>query len=124
MKIIIISAVALIIGLVLFAIWKKRHLTAKARQCAKEVQVFHNKLQELTAPTHFFTDEEVQQFKQEFAPLLKTVQKLYDSLFISNQFLNSLGLKDFIDERRLVNHLQYKNNQLFNSSKKQENDKR
>ena len=111
-------AVGLIAVLVLYAIWKKQQLTSKARKCAKEVQVFHDKLQQLTAPTHFFTDEEVQQFKNEFAPLLKNVQKLYDNMFISNQFLNSLGLKEFIDERRMVNHLQYKNNQLFNSSKK------
>ena len=120
MEIIIILTVALIVALVLFAIWKKRHLTAKARQCAKEAQVFHDKLQHLTAPSHFFTDEEVKQFKQEFAPLLKDVQKLYASLFISNVFLNSLGLKDFIDERRIINHLQLKNNQLFKSSKTQD----
>lgn len=116
MTIFIIVLAVIIVLLALFAYRKKQRLEAKARQCAKEAQVFHEKLQKLTDPSHFFTDEEVVQFKDEFAPLLKNVQKLYDSMFISSVFLNNLGLKDFIDERRVVNHLQYKNNQLYKSA--------
>ena len=116
MTIFIIVLAVIIVLLALLAYRKKQRLEAKARQCAKEAQVFHEKLQKLTDPSHFFTDEEVVQFKDEFAPLLKNVQKLYDSMFISSVFLNNLGLKDFIDERRVVNHLQYKNNQLYKSA--------
>ena len=117
---IVILAVTVVI-LTLLAYRKKRQLEATAQQCAKGVQEFHEKLQKLTDPSHFFTDEEVVQFKEEYAPLLKNVQKLFDSMFISNEYLNGLGLKDFIDERRVVNHLQYKNNQLYKSAHQQNN---
>ncbi|MBR5084459.1 MAG: hypothetical protein IKX33_07635 [Prevotella sp.] len=119
MTIFIVILTVTIVILALLAYRKKRQLEAMAQQCAKGVQEFHEKLQKLTDPSHFFTDEEVVQFKEEYAPLLKNVQKLFDSMFISNEYLNGLGLKDFIDERRVVNHLQYKNNQLYKSAHQQ-----
>ena len=64
----IIVLIAAVAGLL--AIGKQKRLKAKAQECAKEVQQFQDKLQKLTDPSHFFTDEELLQFKRECAPLL------------------------------------------------------
>ena len=89
-------------------------MRAEAKECAKEAKRFHQKLQELSNPSRFFTDEEVQHLKKEFSPLLDKVNKLYENIFISSEYLDKLGLKDFLDERRIVNHKQYQNNQEYN----------
>ena len=109
-----VITIAVIITAILVFLYftKNQKLKAKARQCAKEAQRFHEKLQQLSDPAHLFTDDELHQLKREFAPLLNTVNQLYDNPFISKEYLNKLGLRDFIDERQLVNHMQYKNNQL------------
>ena len=60
----------------LLAIGKQKRLKAKAQECAKEVQQFQDKLQKLTDPSHFFTDEELLQFKRECAPLLDEINEL------------------------------------------------
>lgn len=113
-KILAIAAIAAVL-LALLAVRHNQRLKAQARQCAKEAQLFHNRLQSLTAPSHLFTDEELYQLKRDFAPLLDDVNRLYDSRFISNEYLDRLGLKEFIEERRLLNHLQYQNNQAHMS---------
>ena len=96
----------------LLAIRKSQQLKAKANECAKEVQMLRDKLQKLSDPSHLFTDEEMLQVKQEYAPLIDRINELYDSLFISKEYLDDLGLKDFIRERKFLNHIQLKNNQL------------
>ena len=63
----IIVFIAAVIALL--AIGKQKRLKAKAQEYAKEVQQFQDKLQKLTDPSHFFTDEELLQFKRECAPL-------------------------------------------------------
>ena len=115
-----IAAIAAVI-LAFLSFRLNQRLKAQARQCAKEAQRFHDRLQSLIAPSHLFTDEEVHQLKRDFAPLLDKVNRLYDNRFISNEYLDKLGLKEFMDERRLVNHLQYQNNQTHqpSDSKKQ-----
>ena len=92
-----------------------RDLKNKAKRCSKEAKRFHEKLQQLSAPDRFFTDEEVRKLKIEFAPVLEDVNDLYDSYFISNEYLDKLGLGDFMEERKLLNHKQYINNQGRNS---------
>ena len=72
----IIVLIAAVAGLL--AIGKQKRLKAKAQECAKEVQQFQDKLQKLTDPSHFFTDEELLQFKRECAPLLDEINELYD----------------------------------------------
>ena len=57
-----------------------------------------------------FTDEEVHKMKMKYAYLLDTVNDLYDSKFISNEYLDKLGLGDFMEERKLLNHTQFLNN--------------
>ena len=86
----------------------------KAKECAKEAQVFHEKLQKLSDPSRFFTDEEVKQLKREVAPLVQRVSLLFENIFISNDYLVRLGLKDFLEERKIVNHKQYTNNKEYN----------
>ena len=93
--IIIILALLAIIAFIVFQ--RSQHMKAKARECSKEAK-------------RYFTDEELHQLKREYAPLLKTVNKLYDSILISREYLDDLGLNDFLDERKLVNHRQYLNN--------------
>ncbi len=111
MKIILIIAALLIIAApFLYIHLKKKRLMKEALQCAELARRFHERLQELSAPSHFFTDEEVHQLKKEFNPVLDRVNRLYASSLISQQYLNELGLRDFIDERRLVNHFQNQNN--------------
>ena len=95
-KILAIAAIAAVL-LALLAFRLNQRLKAQARQCAKEAQSFHNRLQGLTDPTHLFTDEELHQLKRDFAPLLDEVNRLYDSRFISNEYLDRLGLKEFIE---------------------------
>ena len=85
-------------------------MKAKAKEWAKEAKHFHERLQQLSDSTHDFTDKELHQLKREFAPLLDTVNKLYDSPLISNKYLDELGLGDFQEKRRLVNHRQYLSN--------------
>ena len=106
--IVLIAAVA---GLL--AIGKQKRLKAKAQECAKEVQVFHEKVQKLSDPSHFFTDEELLQLKREYAPLLDEVSELYDSFLISNEYLDDLGLREFIRQRKFLNHIQSQNNQKY-----------
>lgn len=110
--IIIIIILVLVFIVALLAFRKSQQLKARANECAKEVQMFHDKLQRLSDPSHLFTDEELLQVKQEYAPLIDKINELYDSLLISKEYLDDLGLKDFIRERKFLNHIQLKNNQL------------
>ena len=111
MKIILtITALLIIAAPFLYIHLKKKRLMKEALQCAELARRFHERLQELSAPSHFFTDEEVHQLKKEFNPVLDRVNRLYASSLISTHYLNELGLRDFIDERRLVNHFQNLNN--------------
>ena len=112
---IIIIIVALLVILLLLAFRKKQQLKTKAKRCAKEAQLFHDKLQQLSAPSHFFTDEEVKQLKHEFAPLLNEVHQLYDSKLLSHDYLEELGLRRLIDERKFLNHIQLENNRHYKS---------
>ena len=96
----------------LLAIRKQKRLKAKAQEYAKEVQKYQDKLQKLTDPSHFFTDEELLQFKHVCTPLLDEIYELYDSFLISNEYLDNLGLKEFIRQRKFLNHIQSQNNQL------------
>lgn len=105
----IIVLIASVVGLL--AIGKQKRLKEKARECAKEVQVFHEKVQKLSDPSHFFTDEELLQLKREYAPLLDEISELYDSFLISNEYLDNLGFRDFIRQRKFLNHIQSQNNQ-------------
>ena len=107
----IIVLIAAVAGLL--AIGKQKRLKAKAQECAKEVQVFHEKVQKLSDPSHFFTDEELLQLKREYAPLLDEVSELYDSFLISNEYLDDLGLREFIRQRKFLNHIQSQNNQKY-----------
>ena len=59
-----------------------------------------------------FTDEELLQLKREYAPLLDEVSELYDSFLISNEYLDDLGLREFIRQRKFLNHIQSQNNAL------------
>ena len=106
--------IILIVFLALFYLRQNIHMKGEAKECAKEAKRFHEKLKQLSSPDRFFTDEEVRKFKKEFAPLVAKVNKLYENIFISNEYLDSLGLKDFLDERRIVNHKQFENNKEYN----------
>ena len=105
-----ITIAATILVLALLALISNRRMKVKAKECAKEAKRFHERLQQLSDPSHDFTDNELHRLKKEFAPLLDAVNKLYDSPLISNEYLDELGLGDFLEERRLVNHRQYLNN--------------
>ena len=107
----IIVLIAAVAGLL--AIGKQKRLKAKAQECAKEVQVFHEKVQKLSDPSHFFTDEELLQLKREYAPLLDEVSELYNNFLISNEYLDDLGLREFIRQRKFLNHIQSQNNQKY-----------
>ena len=109
---VIIIIVAVVIILALLALMQYHRLKEKAKECAKEAQVFHDKLQKLIDPSHLFTDEELRQIKREYAPLLDDVNDLYDSMFISDDYLDGLRLRDFLRERKFLNHMQSQNNQL------------
>lgn len=113
MLLILIIIIVLVLGGVLFVVRQNRNQKAQARQCAKEVQRFNEKLAELSDPSHFFTDEELIQLKKEFNPVLNTINDLYDSSFISNEYLDDLGLHDFIEKRRVLNHIQLNNNRAY-----------
>ena len=106
----IIITIAIAIILALLAFTRQLNLKARAKECAKEAKRFHERLQQLTDPSHDFTDNELHRLKKEFAPLLDEVNGLYDSILISNEYLDDLGLGDFLEERKLVNHQQYLNN--------------
>ena len=109
---IIILVVSSII-LALLAFKKKKQLEARARRCAKESKAFHEKLRQLSDQSHFFTDEEAKQFKMEFAPLIDEVHDLYNNKLLSHDFLDDLGLRELIDKRKFLNHIQLENNRHF-----------
>lgn len=88
---IIIIILVLVLIVVLHAFRKIQQLKARTNECAKEVRVFHDKLQRLSDPSHLFTDEELHQVKQEYAPLIDKINELYDSLLISKEYLDGLG---------------------------------
>ena len=92
-----------------------QQLKDKARQCSKEAEQFHKDLQRLSAPGHLFTDEELHKLKVKYNPLLEKVNELYDSHFISKEYLDHLGLGDFMEERKHLNHTQFLNNQSEHS---------
>ena len=92
--ILIIAAIATAILLGALALIKRQKLKAKARQCAIEAQRFHEKLQQLSNPSHLFTDEELQQLKKEFTPLLDDVLLLYNHPLVSKDYIIELGLRD------------------------------
>ena len=111
----LVIGIVVIILVMLGLLRYNRHLKNKAKRCSKEAKRFHEKLQQLSAPDRFFTDEEVRNLKIEFAQVLEDVNNLYDSYFISNEYLDELGLGDFMEERKLLNHKQYINNRGRNS---------
>ena len=86
-------------------------LRKEARRCSLQAKLFLEKLAILSSPTHLFTDEELKKLKREFDPLLDAVNRLYDSHFISNSYLDELNLHEFLDKRKLLNHIQMVNNQ-------------
>ena len=109
----IIVVVALLCA---FAAYRyNRSLKEKAKKCSVGAKQFHKRLQELSDPSRLFTDEEVHKLKMQFGPLLDTVNDLYDSHFISNEYLDRLGLGEFMEERKLLNHIQLVNNQQHKS---------
>ena len=108
---IIIIFVIIVAVIAILALRQHNRLKEKAQECAKEAKLFHDKLQILSDPSHFFTDEELRQLKREFAPLLDKVDDLYESRLISEEYLDSIGLKDFLRERKFLNHIQSQNNQ-------------
>lgn len=120
MTIIIVAAIVAIIPAT-FVLRQHRRVKAKAKKCANEALWFHQKLKLLSDPSHFFSDEELHGLKKEFAPLLSEVNKLYDNILVSNEFLDDLGLKDFMDERKILNHIQLQNNKQYNQQKKPNN---
>ena len=105
------------IAIALLVLRQQRRVKAKAKKCANEALWFHQKLKLLSDPSHFFSDEELHSLKIEFAPLLNEVNKLYDNILVSNEFLDNLGLKDFMDERKILNHIQIQNNKQYNQQK-------
>ena len=102
-----------IVASVLLLVEQNQRLKRKAKRYAKKAQAFHEKLQRLSDPSHFFTDEEAHQLKKEYDPLFADINQLYDNWIISKTFLNDLGLNDYLDERKLINHIQMKNNEAF-----------
>ncbi len=111
---IIYLIVAIIVILALsYAYYKNRQLKADAMECAKEAALFQEKLRQLSDPSHLFTDDELVQLKKEFEPLRRTVNYLYDSSFISTNYLRKLGLNEFLEKRQLLNHIQMTNNQNY-----------
>lgn len=106
-----ITIVAVIIILTLLAVRKHLHLKANALECVDEIRIFHERLQKLTDTSHFFTDEELHQFKHDCAPLIDKINELYNAVLISDEYLDDIGLKEFLHERKFLNHLQYQNNQ-------------
>lgn len=114
MKIFLLIAVVAVLCIV-GALRYNRHLKEKAKKCSVGAKQFHEKLQQLSDPSHLFTDEEVRKLKIQYGPLLDTVNDLYDSRFISNEYLDRLGLGEFMEERKLLNHIQLMNNQQYKS---------
>ncbi len=114
MQLIVFIVVAvLVLGGIVYVILQNRRQKALAQQCAKEVQRFNEKLEQLSNSSHFFTDDELKQLKKEFNPVLDVVNELYDSSLISNDYLDDLGLHDFIEKRRILNHIQLNNNRAY-----------
>jgi len=113
MRIVTILAILFVVISMVLSILGKYQMKARARKCALETKKFLRRLEELADPSHFFTDEELKQLKEDYKPLLKEINHLYASPFLKETFLDDLGLRDFVDYRRLLNHIQYKNNQNY-----------
>ena len=108
----ILGILFVVISMVL-SIWGKYQMKKKAMQYSAEAKEFYDRLKQLADPDHFFTDEELQQLKDDYKPLLKNINHLYKSPFFTKTYLDDLGLNEFVEWRRLLNHIQYKNNQNY-----------
>ena len=108
----ILGILFVVISMVL-SIWGKYQMKKKAMQYSAEAKEFYERLKQLADPDHFFTDEELQQLKDDYKPLLKNINHLYKSPFFTKTYLDDLGLNEFVEWRRLLNHIQYKNNQNY-----------
>lgn len=108
----ILGILFVVISMVL-SIWGKYQMKKKAMQYSAEAKEFYERLKQLADPDHFFTDEELQQLKDDYKPLLKNINHLYKSPFFTKKYLDDLGLNEFVEWRRLLNHIQYKNNQNY-----------
>lgn len=106
---------ALLAVIAIVMITHRNNMKKEAQKCSEEARQFHVKVLLLSSPSRLFTDEELQQLKMEARPLLKRVNKLYNSYFVSNEYLDNLGLNDFVEERMHLNHLQYINNKTHQS---------
>lgn len=107
---ILIAGFIVLMALAFLSFRYNRKLKEKAKWCAQGAKKFHEELKKLSSPERLFTDEEVHKMKMKYAYLLDTVNDLYDSKFISNEYLDKLGLGDFMEERKLLNHTQFLNN--------------
>ena len=108
----ILGILFVVISMVL-SIWGKYQMKKKAMQYSAEAKEFYERLKQLADPDHFFTDEELQQLKDDYKPLLNNINHLYKSPFFTKKYLDDLGLNEFVEWRRLLNHIQYKNNQNY-----------
>ena len=104
----IFFAILALIAIVMIA--HRNNMKKEAQKCSQEARQFHVKVMLLSSPSRLFTDDELIQLKKEASPLLRRVNKLYNSYFVSNEYLDDLGLNDFIEERMHLNHLQFINN--------------
>jgi len=111
MKILLLVTILLVLAFVMARYSIRLH--KEARRCSLLAQKFQEKLAALSSPDHLFTDEELRKLKIEFDPLLDAVNKLYDSHFISDDYLEKLKLHDFMEKRKLLNHIQMTNNRAF-----------
>lgn len=116
--------VVLLIAVAVAVYAYRLHLKKEALKCSQEARQFHVKVMLLSSPTRLFTDEELRQLKVEVSPLLRKVNNLYKSYFISNDYLDNLGLADFIEERTHLNHSQYVNNRSHQADGVAENEEK
>ena len=105
-----VGFVAILVIIAILVVVYHNNLKKKALKCQQEARQFHVKVMVMSSPSRLFTDKELYQLKVEAAPLLDRVNKLYKNYFISNDYLDSLGLNDFVEERMHLNHFQYINN--------------
>ncbi len=106
---------AILMAIAIVMVTHRNNMKKEALKCSQEARQFHMKVMLLSSPSRLFTDDELRQLKMEVSPLLKRVNKLYNSKFVSKEYLDDLGLNDFVEERMHLNHLQYINNKTHQS---------
>lgn len=107
-----IVVVAVIVILAIQNVKKKKTFLRDLSHCQKQVPAALRQINEFSNITHFFTEEEENQYTQNHKELYKTASSVIQSRFLEKAQVASDNIKDFFTKYKGISTLRAQNNKL------------